>query len=619
MAKIYNRVGFNELARVEAIKSLNSDYSNYSAHFLLGNIYNDSNLNSNAQTTQNLIGRLLVPVNYNSNAVDLVGSEASQNEYTSLFNRPVNRTKVTGSADSATEEVAGSVDRTYSNNKLGLKVGVLGVDRNGFRQNDYTRQKQAYLQGQYQLLENDTLIFDGTVAGSDKGDVTVTTDPYEENKDVSTSLDSGLVRTGLHHSFSQNSHLVGQAYYNRGNFTSKDPTDTSRIQYFDITNNGNAINNVPFPTKATANEKLAIDTDIFGADLQYILDTELVSFIVGTSLSETHNDGSDNATITGIREPLSFLNGTKVSSNANVNESTQRAFVYSKWHPTKRLNFDLGVTYANLKLGQNSDIPPLTEETYKQDAFDPQLGAVLELTDDLTLRAAYTQSIGRLANRGTIGPLEPTFVGGFNQLSDGIRGSSQELSAIGLDAKLPMQTYLGTSYQHRDISLSRNASFSYFNVENGELTTSQLNNGISRINNEAKEDQVGAYLYKIITSTVSATANYDWNNLDQSNLFADYRTNRLAFNLRYFDPSGFFAFGKSTWRGQDRNGNSVTDASDSFWVWDAGVGYEFDKYHGFVSLEFRNLFNQDFKYSAIRDESFVIPEFGALLKASYNF
>ena len=129
LGKIYNRVGFTELARVEAIKSLNHDYANYSAHFLLGDLYQDSNLNGNAQVTENLIGRLLVPVNYNSNAVDLVGSQASFNEYTALFNRPISRTRVLGSGDTSTEAMAGGIDQTITTNTSGFRVAILEIQK----------------------------------------------------------------------------------------------------------------------------------------------------------------------------------------------------------------------------------------------------------------------------------------------------------------------------------------------------------------------------------------------------------------------------------------------------------------------------------------------------------
>lgn len=623
LGKVYNRVGFNELARVEAIKSLNSDYSNYSAHFLLSDLYKDTNLNTNAQVTQNLLGRLLAPVNYNSNDVDIVGGEASLNEYTALFNRPVSRTRLTGSAESASEEVAGGVDHTYASNKLGVKVGLTALDRNGFRDNDYKREKIAYAQGSYQLLENDTLIFDGVLRGNDQGDLEVNnSDPYAENVDQDTSLDSGLIRGGFHHKFAANSHLIGQAFYQGGSFDSSDPTNAGRIAGIEVTDNQSPINDLFFPFnfegKGNVSHSTEIEQDLFRADLQYVHDTELVSFIVGTSARDEQFDSSESGTVVDARDPVNFLVGYPIASNAKVNEDSQNAYLYSKWHPIKTLNIDAGISYTNLKLGENPDSAPFTDETYRKDSFDPKVGLVYEATDELTLRAAYLQTLGRTERNG-IGPLEPTFVGGFNQTIDGVnRGLDQELYALGFDLKLPEKTYFGSSYQFREATLKRDISVDYFSIENGELTTEldqiQINNS-----NEADEDRVSAYLYKVITDQINATANYDWENFDQINVLTDYKTNRMAFNLRYFDPSGFFAFGKSTWRSQDRTGQAVTDSSDSFWIWDAGVGYEFDSYHGFISLEFRNIFDQDFNYFLMRDEAFVIPEFGALLKASYNF
>jgi len=73
LGQIYKEVGFIELARVEAMKALQKDYANYSAHFLLGDLYEGTHLNSRAQTTENIIGRLLVPVTYNATDLNIGG------------------------------------------------------------------------------------------------------------------------------------------------------------------------------------------------------------------------------------------------------------------------------------------------------------------------------------------------------------------------------------------------------------------------------------------------------------------------------------------------------------------------------------------------------------------
>ena len=620
LGKIYNRVGFNELARVEAIKSLNHDYANYSAHFLLSDIYQDSNLNSNALVTENLLGRLLVPVNYNSNAVDLVGGQASFNEYTPLFNRPVERTRVIAGGDSASKDLVGGVDETITTNEAGFRIGYQGETRDGFRDNDFIRQNQVYTQGQYQLFEKDTLVWDATGYKNKQGDITVNTDPYSENKSLETKLDSGLVRVGYHRNISVNSHLVAQSFFNQGNFKKTNLEDGSRISGFNITNNGINLNSVPFGFDGKSSDFVKSNTNLYQGDIQHIYDSELFSLISGVSLNSQRYSNNENGYISdvGSREVLSFLNGYQFNSSANVNQDSERAYLYSKWRLFKGFTLDSGISYVNLQLAKNPDLTPFTSETVNKQAWDPKFGAVWQLMDNLSLRTVYAKSLGR-TERGSIGPLEPTFVGGFNQVIDGIRGSSQDLAGVGIDAKNPCTgTYFGTSYQNRKVSLNRPFTTSNLSIESGSLVTTTIDQpGI--FSSDAEENRISTYGYQLLSQRFSLIGNYDWEKFNQGLAQPDFETNKYAFTIRYFDPSGFFAFGKNTWRNQNISGLDASSSHDSFSTTDLGVGYEFDYFHGFTSLELKNIFDQKFQYSTIRDEAYLLPKFGAVLKFSYNF
>ncbi len=620
LGKIYNRIGFNELARVEAIKSINKDYSNYSAHFLLADLYQNSNLNSNAQTTENLIGRLLVPVNFNSNAVDLVGSQTSINEYTSLFSRPISRSRVLSVGDTATKSIGGGLDQTITDENYGVRIGYLGESKDGFRENDFQRQNQIYTQGQYQLFENDTIVWDATAVKNNQGDVVVGTDPYLENTGLNTSLDSGLVRGGYHHSFNLNSHLIAQAFYNKGHFKKTNFNEGNRISGVNITNNGILQNSNPFSFDGTTAEFIRTETDLFRGDLQHIYDSEYLSLVSGVSIKNERFNNRERGYIAdvGSRDILTFLNGYNYTSAANVNDNSERAYLYSKIKPLDSLTFDVGLSYTHLSLAENPDLAPFTSEVVNKEAWDPKFGLVYQVVENLSLRASFTKSLGR-TERGGIGPIEPTFVGGFSQLIDGVRGSAQDLYALGIDAKNPStRTYFGTSYQNRKISLNRPFSTSNLSLTSGTLaTTTTLQDGV--FSSDGDEDRVSSYLYQILGSRVSLIGNHDWENFSQGVSQPDFDTNRFVLTLRYFDPSGFFAFGKNSWRDQRISGLGVDSTSDNFSISDVGLGYEFDSFHGFTSFEFVNIFDQDFRYSAIRDEAFLLPKFGAVMKFSYNF
>src|SRR5262249_53240079 len=82
LSQIFTQIGFAEAGRIEAIKSINRDYDNFSAHLLLAGSYFERPQLNQAVISEELVARLLSPVNINS-----VRGEASFNEYTSLFDR----------------------------------------------------------------------------------------------------------------------------------------------------------------------------------------------------------------------------------------------------------------------------------------------------------------------------------------------------------------------------------------------------------------------------------------------------------------------------------------------------------------------------------------------------
>ena len=65
LAQVFNTVGFNQVSRAEALRSLNHDNTNYSAHLLLADAYSQTDALIGTSVSQYLISRLLAPVNFN--------------------------------------------------------------------------------------------------------------------------------------------------------------------------------------------------------------------------------------------------------------------------------------------------------------------------------------------------------------------------------------------------------------------------------------------------------------------------------------------------------------------------------------------------------------------------
>jgi tetratricopeptide (TPR) repeat protein len=618
LGKIYSRLGFIELARVQAMKALSSDYSNYSAHFLLADLYRDTHLNSRAQTTENLIGRLLVPATFNSNSVN-IGGDASLNEYTSLFDRPQSRSNSSIRLDSQLEQIQGQIDHTYAERGFGINLGYAGGYRGGFRNNDYSREHQVFTQGQYELGTDDTIVWDTAYTVFDRGDLLVGQDPFAEDLDTATDFDGALMRLGYRHKIAPGTNILSSVVYNYGNFQTSDKGNFGRIDFVDVTEDGISISDEPFAFDGSVDQDLETDQHFLRGDLQLIWDTEFVSFVFGGSARMEDDDSSETATIgnPGSDEILGYLQGFPLSSSAKNEQNSQRVFLYSLIHPTKWLDLTLGLVYARTELSQNAFNTPFVDDQFDDDAVNPKVGLVIRPLPGLQLRAAYTETLDR-TERGGLGPLEPTFVGGFNQVFDGIAGSEQKLYAVGADYHVLDDTFIGVNYQRREINRNVPVYVGGLNVENGSLATNEALQLLDVLG-EADIDKFEVYLYQIIGERIATRFTYDFERFDETRPLPETQTSRFASRLQYFHPSGMFSFIEGTFRYQERAGNLDPKEINDFWILDAGAGYEFDNQHGAVSLRLLNLLDESFSYSSIGDESSLYPRFGAVVEAAYNF
>ena len=599
------------------MKALHRDYTNYSAHFLLADLYRDTHLNSRAQTTENLLGRLLAPVNFNSNNFN-IGGEAALNEYNTLFDRPVHRTNIEASANSQNESIEGLIDHTSTSNEFGYKIGYNGLLRDGFREEDWQRFHQWFLLGQYQATEASKIVWDSAITLDDRGDIVVNFDPQDEDTDLETNLDSYLARVGAQHNLGQGSHLIGQLLYNYGNLNKKDERTRSRLSFFDVIDGGTSVTPAPFSFSGTSDQEIETKQHLVRGDLQYIRDGKEVSFVAGTSVRYERIKGEEQGRIRdGGEDSLAFLADFPISSQDWLTQYSHRAYLYSTWHLLENLDFTAGLTYSRIQLSENAFNGPIVDENYHKDEWSPKIGFLYQLGENTLLRGVFSQTLDR-TGRGNIGPIEPTFVGGFGQVFDGVQGSRQELWGLGIDHKLFDSTYLGLNYQRRELSLrlpflAGGLSFDRVNDVTMETLLERVNNGGADI------DRISSYIYQILGDNMAGRLEYDWEYFKEVDPLPTIETLKIAPRLDYFHPSGFFAFGAASWRYQERGGNLTPKERHDFWIVDAGLGYEFDNRHGAITLAFNNILDRSFRYSSIQDEENILPRFGAELELSYNF
>jgi len=261
---------------------------------------------------------------------------------------------------------------------------------------------------------------------------------------------------------------------------------------------------------------------------------------------------------------------------AEVPTDQTTMYTYANIHFSRDIMGTLGLGYDSFE-----------QENFSFDQLNPKLGLRWSITDQLALRAAAFQVVKRsLVVNQTI---EPTQIAGFNQFFDNADGTSSKNYGMGLDAQLTPTLFSGLEFLQRDLETPIGIG-GPFEIEKNQ------------------DDIYRVYLYWLLDRHWSATAEYLYEEFKMLNgqyrrtsLPIQLETTTLPINIRYFDPSGFFAGVGTTYVDQqvsyDAQANpSMASGSDRFFLLDATVGYRLPKRWGIVALEARNLTNQHFQF-----------------------
>lgn len=687
LSQVFSRLGFNDLARAEAIRSINHDYSNPSAHLLLGESNRELGLEQ-ASLAETLIGRLLLPVNYNA-ILPSSSSDASFNEYTALFDRPAERWQFEAAGLTKVDRVRGGLAYVHNFGRYGLGIEVTEELENG-RQDD-EQDKFTTVNGslRWQMAPEENFIVD-TEFQSDE-------DEFSDSAE-STEVNLNDFALGYHHRFGPQSHFVAQARYSESGREASDKTfDIDRVvEVFADAADGEPIQHEV--VSATGE----IDEEFSGGrfDAQFIHDTELVSFVLGGGALDADVE-RDEASVAlssnpeGLRmiaapppgegplpggpgegsgggagggsggggsggrpdedrpddgppslepppemehppgpaEPLD-LTGLSLISEGDAKEASQRAYLYSTWHMGQWADIDVGGSLTRLELTRGSGDTPFVDGTIVKEKFLPKFGVTLYPDRFTTVHSAYFKTAG-VAGVTDVTRLEPSLVGGTNQIYDEFPGSIAEGASFGADYKIPNFAYFGSEYLAREFTENRPGVITVLLAQEPGSDPVQDDFNVISLVREVEEDRVRSYWYQVLGQGTTATVEHVW--IDTGTDFSrpdpatrdqelevvnssDVETHRVRLGLNHFWPGGWYTFGAATWRHQRASGlDEMLDGLHDFWVVDAGLGFQLANRHGAVELKVQNLLDQDFKYSLTSDETFLLNDLALGLAARYNF
>jgi ferric-dicitrate binding protein FerR (iron transport regulator) len=564
LGRIYDDLGFRQLALAEGWKSVAADPANPSAHRFLADSYAVLPRHQIARVSELLASQLLQPLSIapvqpqtgESRQLLLSGSGPSSpsfNEFNSLFERDrylLQMSAVGGrNATWGDELVHSGVQGRYS-----YSLGQFHYETDGFRKNgDLSRDiYNAFFQ--VVVTPKTSIQFELRRAEADKGDLTLRFDPENYSPFLRQEEKSLSGRLGIHHRFSPGSDLLGSLIYQHKTSLAAES----------------------LPGSLTVD--IRDDIHSYTAELQHLYRAGKASLVLGAGRSETGTDEVIDLVFFVPFPPFSISSSSRERSD---NRQTN-VYAYSRFRP---------IETVSVTAGASVDI--FTSNAGDRDQFNPKLGLTWTPLPGTTLRAAVFKALKKeLVTDQTV---EPTEVAGFNQFFDDPRGTRSWRYGVAVDRVFSKTLFGGAEYSRRDLKVPHIVV-----AMDGTKTVSV---------GDAEERTARAYCYWTPNDRAALSAEYHYERIANPpdspfDYIARVSTHKVPLGAAYFHPFGATARIRATFYDQDgvflpRNVVSPTETvpgSDRFWLFDASLSCRLPQRLGIVSLEGKNLFDKTFRF-----------------------
>lgn len=576
LARIYDNLGFQQRGVVDAISSLQTDPTNYSAHRFLSDSYVSQPGRETAQLSELLQAKMLQPININPVQPHLSVSQrglltasgianSSFQDFTRVFegNRP--QLLVSGVAGNqgilGDEAVLSGIYNNFSYSLGQFHYQTDGFNRHyGTSEDKNTAQKHNiydfFVQGRITEWFNAQFEFINryTKQGNLAQDIIPTTGYNTQN-----NLDQNIYRFGFNFKlFSTDKLLVSVIH--------TDQEDQSK-SIINTQNPNREINKYSYQTY----------------EAQYLKPSHYYDLTIGFSAYAVKHYTKDNE---GNWNPAS-----------DNDRNGHRQYAYINLKPNANVTSVLGLSHDYSGFSNN-------ENDKNRSVIYPKFGFQWNFLKGNKLRLAYFRENKRLLeSRQT---LEPTQIVGFNQFYDDQAYKYFSFYGAGMDFILNSTIYFGFEISRRDVYglqgegadlfFQKDTAKSYFNwMFNDHLTLS------------------AQYIFE---KKHNPTVNY-------------YSTHLVPVELKYFDGSGVFGKISGTYVNQSlrTDGDQLEKNMTNFFLLDSGIGYRMPNRLGLVNLEVKNIFNKHFRYqdysaeetSIFYNNSLFVPDRTILGRIIFNF
>ncbi len=559
LARIYGDLGFQQLALVEAWKSLAVDPGNYSAHRFLADAYTALPRHEVARVSEVLQSQLWQPstarpVNPSAAETSLFVLESSgptrsaYNEFTPLFAQ--DRAGVQATLSGGNNETWSDEAVLFGNYKnFSASLGQLHYSTDGYRDNNDFDQNiyNAFLQ--YDLSEDSSAQIEWRRRDIQGGDVSQRFGENNFDPFLRQHYDQESARLGFRHGFTPRHTLLGSVIYDR-----------------------QERHNASFPSDITAL------TEGYNAELQGNIQLAASDLVIGAG----HADQRERALFL-----LDFFGFPLPIEDSSGNSTDNNFYVYDTFTPQHNMRLTLGLNYAQVesnRFDQATGLP--IKEDYEQ--YNPKFGLLWAPTQQTTVRLAAFRTLRRLTHSNQ--SIEPSQIVGFNQFFDDIIGTKAKRYGLGIDHQFSPSLFAGVELT------TRNSEKPVFDPS--------LSVMIDETNNEALHR---TYLYKILNPRWNIATEYFFGRhtrestpgvADASNP-VELTTHYLPLSLNYHQPRGFFAKTSLNLVSQHVGFSTLTGLTtdkDEFTTMDIALGYRLADHKTIVSLTAQNIFDAQFNF-----------------------
>jgi len=571
LGRIYNDLGFQQLALVEGWKSVNADPSNYSAHRFLADSYSALPRHEIARVSELLQSQLLQPINITpvqpslaeSDLLILEGAgpaDPSFNEFNPLFHRNRLAFQASGIAG-GNDTMGGEVVQSGVFGKVSYSIGALQYETDGFRQNNDLDREIYSLFTQASLSHKTSVQLEYRYTDIKKGDLQLRFDPDDFSDAQRQEELKRSLRLGLKHSFTPNSDLIVS-------FVDGKWDDDLALEFL-----------LPFPPApigpGDVDMNVGIDSRLDGymAEAQHLLHSTHFHIISGIGYANI--DYTEREIVTYEPQSPDWGLEDDISPPDNSRIDQANLYLYTQIKYPENVIFTIGGSADYYK-----------NQLVDHKEFNPKFGVIWKPFPDTTLRG----SVFRMLNRTLLfkQTVEPTQIAGFNQFFDYVGGTKSWRYGAAVD-----QTFFELVYTGVEFAMSRlNAPFE---------------NPAGDPDSERWKEKMGSfYAYWTPHDRLALSAEYQFERFDRTPYYSgvanlvEITTHRLPLGISFFHPLGLSARLKATYVDQNGEfGNSsmgVVSGDDEFWVVDASVSYRLPRRLGLITLEAKNLFDEEFLF-----------------------